>query len=370
MQGRRAQPSESAGRKGSVSTNRETPQAAGAPRSGAFRGACARLRRSWGILAALALFLTVGLAVLDDYGVTTDEGYQRTLAIQNLDYVLRASSAFPQNHDKLYGVAFEAPLVLVERALGLKDSRAIYLSRHLLTHLFFLVGGFFAYLLALRLFRNRWLALLAALLFLLHPRLYAHSFFNSKDIPFLAAFVIALFLTHRAFGRGGVGSFALLGAAMGILVNLRIMGFVLLACVLLARLLDVGLASGKEERVRALAGAGAFALTAALTAYAALPFLWGTPISGFSEWWAVSSAFPNLTTQLFGGELFERGDTRFISRRRGFSSRRLLSRCCWASPGSRRLAGGEPCSPAPRSATRGCVLGSSSRHASRLPSSR
>ncbi len=309
MQGRRAQPSESAGRKGSVSTNRETPQAAGAPRSGAFRGACARLRRSWGILAALALFLTVGLAVLDDYGVTTDEGYQRTLAIQNLDYVLRASSAFPQNHDKLYGVAFEAPLVLVERALGLKDSRAIYLSRHLLTHLFFLVGGFFAYLLALRLFRNRWLALLAALLFLLHPRLYAHSFFNSKDIPFLAAFVIALFLTHRAFGRGGVGSFALLGAAMGILVNLRIMGFVLLACVLLARLLDVGLASGKEERIRALAGVAAFALTAALTAYAALPFLWGTPISGFSEWWSVSSAFPNLTTQLFGGELFERGDT-------------------------------------------------------------
>ena len=287
----------------------ETPQAAGASPSRALRGARASLRRSWGILAALALFLAVGLVALDDYGITTDEGYQRTLAIRNLDYVLRASDEFPQDHNKLYGVAFEAPLVLIERALGLRDSRAIYLSRHLLTHLFFLIGGLFAYLIALRLFRNRLLALLATLLFLLHPRLYAHSFFNSKDIPFLVAFVVTLFLTHRAFGRGSVGAFALLGAATGILMNLRIMGAVLLACVLLARLLDIQLAYGKEERIRASLGATAFALTAALTTYAALPFMWGHPLDGFRDWWAVSSAFPNLTTQLFGGELFERGDT-------------------------------------------------------------
>ena len=276
---------------------------------GTLRGACAILRRSWGILAALALFLAVGLAVLDDYGITTDEGYQRGLAIRNLDYVLRASGDFPQDRNRLYGVAFEAPLVLVERALRLEDSRAIYLSRHLLTHLVFLIGGLFAYLLALRLFRNRLLALLAALLFLLHPRLYAHSFFNSKDIPFLAAFAVALFLTHRTLGRGSVGAFALLGATMGILMNLRIMGIVLFACVLVTRLLDAWLASGKEERARALTGAGAFVVATLLTTYATLPFMWGQPLSGFVDWWAVSSAFPNLTTQLFGGELFEGGDT-------------------------------------------------------------
>ena len=299
----RAHPAASAAEPG------ETPQAGGSSPSRAFRGAGASLRRSWGVLAALALFLAVGLAALDDYGVTTDEEFQRQIATRNLDYVLGASGDFLQDHNKFYGAAFEAPLVLIERVLGLQDSRAIYLSRHLLTHLFFLIGGLFAYLLALRLFRNRLLALLAALLFLLHPRLYAHSFFNSKDLPFLVAFVITLFLAHRALGRGNVGAFALLGAATGILMNLRIMGAVLLAGVLLARLIDVGLASGKEERIRAGLGAAAFALTAALTTYAAFPFMWGQPISGFIDWWLVSSAFPNLTTQLFGGELFERGDT-------------------------------------------------------------
>ena len=288
---------------------RTTQAAAGESPVGAFREAVARLRRSWGILAALAIFLSVGLAALDDYGITTDEGFQRSLAIRNLDHVLNVGDGFPRNENKFYGVAFEAPLVLVERALRLEDSRAIYLNRHLLTHLFFLIGGLFVYLLALRLFRNRWLALLAALLFLLHPRLYAHSFFNNKDIPFLVMFAVTLFLTHRAFGRGSVGTFALLGASAGILMNLRIMGAVLVACVLLARLLDVRLASGAEERKRALAGAFAFALAFALTLYATLPALWPSPFTQAVEWWTALSGHPNRVTQLFGGELWEDGQT-------------------------------------------------------------
>ena len=59
-------------------------------------------------------------------------------------------------------------------------------------------------MLALRLFGARLPAVAATLLFLLHPRLYAHSFFNSKNLPFLAMFMVALFLTHPAFKRGNV----------------------------------------------------------------------------------------------------------------------------------------------------------------------
>ena len=41
-----------------------------------------------------------------------------------------------------YGTTFEMPLLIVERALGLQDdTRAILLSRHILTHLFFIAGG-------------------------------------------------------------------------------------------------------------------------------------------------------------------------------------------------------------------------------------
>lgn len=281
----------------------------GASPPGAFRAALAGIGRSAGVLAALALFLAVGLAALDDYGITTDEGFQRGLAIRTADYVLNAGDDFPQNENKFYGMAFETPLLLIERAMGLDDSREIYLSRHLLTHLFFLIGGLFVYLLALRLFGSRLLALLAALLFPLHPRLYAHSFFNSKDIPFLVMFAVTLFFAHRAFRRGGVGEFALLGAAAGILMNLRIMGAVLVACVLLARLLDAWVAPRAEERRRALAGAAAFALAFALALYATLPALWPSPFIGLIDAWMSLSEHPNRIAQLFGGELWEDGRT-------------------------------------------------------------
>ena len=223
--------------------------------------------------AALAVFAAAGIAVLDDYGVAADEDTQRLIGQAAVNYVLPGAADLPADrmiadpdhgpvlepYDRYYGVAFEAPLVLAERALGLADSRAVFLTRHLLTHLFFLTGGLFCYLLVYRLFGDRWLALFALLLFLLHPRLYAHSFFNSKDLPFLAMFMIALYLVQRAFRRDSATAFALCGAGVGVLVNLRIMGVMLFAAVAGLRALDLLQARGPAARRRVLAAAGAFA---------------------------------------------------------------------------------------------------------------
>ena len=256
----------------------------------------------WG-LTACALFLIVGVAVLDDYGISWDEFTQRYIAEETAAYALGDGIALVDDLNKFYGAAFELPLLLVERVLGLEDTRSIFLSRHILTHLFFIVGGFFCCLLAYRLSNSRLVALFALLLFLLHPRLYAHSFFNTKDIPFLSMFMIALYLTHRAFSRDAVRAFLLLGAAVGILVNLRIMGVMLFAAILVMRGVDLLYASGREERKRILTTGGLFALAGALTFYATLPYLWANPIGRFAEMLAVLSQHPNYSFQLFQGDL-------------------------------------------------------------------
>ena len=183
-------------------------------------------------IVALAVFAVVGVAVLDDYGVAIDEGTQRSNGIASFDYILGDADALPNGVDRFYGVAFELPLIAVERLLRLDDSRSIHLSRRLITHAFFLAGGFFAWLLAYRLFGSRLVALFAMMVFLLHPRLYAHSFFNTKDLPFLSMFAIALYLTHRAFRRDTVLAFALCGVGVGILANIRIMGVILIPAAL------------------------------------------------------------------------------------------------------------------------------------------
>lgn len=279
-----------------------------ANRAGRSRRDLARaLAPHWAALLALALFLVAGLVVLDDYGVAQDENTQRRLGKVSLAHI-RGDGALPANHNRFYGVAFEAPLVLAERALGAADERAVHLSRHLLTHLFFLAGGLFAYLLACRLFPGRLLALFVMAFFLLHPRLYAHSFLNTKDIPFLVLFVAALFFARRAFKKDALGAFALLGVVVGALVNIRITGVILFAAVPAMRVLDFALAREWAERKRILVTTGSFALAGGLTTYALLPYLWADPIGRFAEWWTTLSNHPFAPPQLFRGEVYLSSD--------------------------------------------------------------
>ena len=252
------------------------------------------------VCLAAAIF---GVAVLDDYGVAWDERAQRQLAILNADYVLGDSDALPKNHNRYYGIAVEMPLLLAERGLGLRDSRDIHLMRHLLTHLFFILGAFFCGLLAYRMFGSRGLAMLAMLMFLLHPRLYAHSFFNSKDIPFAVMFMIALHLTHRAFCRETIGAFALCGLAVGLACNLRVFGLLLPPVVLAMRALDLWCAGDEAERRRILASAGAFVAAALATMYVLAPYYWANPLR-FVEGLQVLSQHPSLMSNLFQGEEF------------------------------------------------------------------
>ena len=253
-------------------------------------------------LVVLAVFTVVGVAVLDDYGVSFDEPTERGRAVETVRYVFGVGDLLTDHPHRFYGVSFEAPLFLAERLLGLTDSRAVYLLRHLLTHLFFLTGGFFCWLLAHRLFGDRRLALFALLLYLLHPRLYAHSFFNSKDIPFLAAFMIALWLVERAFRRDTAAAFALCGAGVGVLVDLRVMGLALFAAVPGLRALDLLQARDPAGRRRALATAAAFVLAAAGTRYAVAPWLWSDPFA-IVEGFETLARYPNRVTTLFQGEL-------------------------------------------------------------------
>ena len=224
------------------------------------------------LLAAVGLlFAAAGIAVADDYGLARDELGQRRIAEQNAAYIMGDADALPKNHNRFYGIAFELPLLLAERALGLQDSRDIYLSRHLLTHLFFIAGGFICGLLAWRMFNNRWIALLAMLLFLLHPRLYAYSFFNSKDLPFAVMFVIALYLTHRAFRRDTLGAFVLLGIVVGLAANLRPFALLFIPAVLAMRGLDWRYAGDAARRRRIVVIAGVFAATTLAAIWASHP---------------------------------------------------------------------------------------------------
>ena len=258
-----------------------------------------------GGLLICALFLLAGLATAEDYGISVDGPNQRQTAQANLDYILGRADRVTTDiyHDRVYGIAFELPLLLAEKALGREDYYRSHLLRLILTHLFFIVGGYFCWRLAYRLSGNRLLAILALLLYLLHPRLYAQSFVNSKDPVFLSMFVIALYLLERAFRKDTGAAFILLGVAVGVLTNLRIMGIMLFSAVIAMRGLDGFYAGPGPERKRILGTAGLFALTAVLTLYALAPYAWTNPGDYLLTNLALTLDHPYDNPQLFQGQL-------------------------------------------------------------------
>ena len=265
-------------------------------------------------LAVCLLFAAVGAAAVDDYGLSHDQPLQRFIAGVNAYYIAGDRDALTGRlsnlTDRSYGMAFELSLLTVEWALGLQEtgeiylspnSRGIFRSRYMTTHLFFIAGGFFCGLLIWRMFGSRTLALLAMLLFLLHPRLYAHSFFNSKDIPFTVMFVIALYLMHRAFRRDTLGAFALLGLVVGIAANMRPFALLLLPAALLMLGLDWWQSHGGGRKRILLAG-GVFIAAALLAIYVSHPYYWENPLR-FIQGLQALSQHPNSGFNMFQGQI-------------------------------------------------------------------
>ena len=265
----------------------------------------APVRAGFGLLIACAFLLAIGAAILDDYGVSIDENKQREIAETNWRYIAgEGEPRFELPHNRYYGVAFELPVLLAEKAMGLDDRRHIHLLRHAASHLLFLAGALCCGLLARRMTGSTAAAFLAFALFVLQPRIYAHAFFNSKDVPALALFAVCLYLAHRAFRRGGPGAFLLCGAAAAILTDLRIpAGLVLAAAVAGLLVLDRTLASGPAARRRVLASLAAFAAGWAGVLYAVSPYMWADGPAALIDAVETLADHPNPASVLFQGRV-------------------------------------------------------------------
>jgi hypothetical protein len=150
---------------------------------------------------AAALLLAVFLA--PDFGQSWDDPGDAAYG----SLVLKAyggSSAFMSAGDRKY----YGPAYLVVASAVSDGIHAIYPSalavdvRHLLNFGTFVVGLLAFYGIARRL-TDAAPAVLGTLMFGLQPLLFGHAFINQKDIPFLAAFTLSVFLGLRVYEREG-----------------------------------------------------------------------------------------------------------------------------------------------------------------------
>lgn len=206
-----------------------------------------------------------------DYGMAWDEPAQREIGTVSYNYLFHGDQTLRTYHDQDYGVGFELPLIVMEKALGLEDTRRIFELRHLVSHLFFILCLFCGFWLTYKLFGRVWIAIAGVLMFVLHPVIYAHSFFNTKDIPFMGVFLICFLIIHIAYRSYRFTHFALLGLALGYLMNLRLMGVLLLMLVIVFIIADYIQQFKNPEVSRKILRSGLLML---LSFFAALYFSW------------------------------------------------------------------------------------------------
>ena len=260
------------------------------------------LKKRLGILMFL-VSLVVGLFVFKDYGVTWDEQLSHQCGEKSYNYVVNHDNSLISYDDRFYGVAFELPLIAIEKAFSLSDSRDIYLMRHLVTHLFFLFSAFILFILIDYLYHNKILAATGFLLLVLNPVLYAHSFFNSKDIPFVSMFIICFLLTAVAFKRNRLKYYLLLGIGCGLLTNIRLMGVLLITLISVLFVIDFILSrNDKTEKINKGSGLLIFLAATVLTLILTWPYLWINPIQNFIGAYKTMSNYPWQGQVLFLGE--------------------------------------------------------------------
>lgn len=247
------------------------------------------------------LFFAIGLIIFKDYGISWDERRSRTNGLVNLKYVIKKDPLLLSYEDKYYGPVFEIFLVAIEKVFNLtENTRAVYLMRHLATFLCFYLGVIFFYHLTKNHFNSWKIGLLGSLFLILSPRIFSHSFYNSKDLPFLAIFIISIYTLTKFLDRKSLANAILHALVCAFLIDIRILGIIvpaITALFFIPHLLKKNFSSFLFY----------FFLLVVLTILF-WPILWTNPLYHFLEAFRQMSSFSWQRTVLYLGNYLEAGN--------------------------------------------------------------
>ena len=183
--------------------------------------------QKWVLAVLFLTFILVGVFSSDDYGIAWDKPNQMEIGAFSTEYLLGSSDTLKTYHDRHYGAAYEMPLYILQKAIGFKKYSQIYNFRHLVNHFIFIISLVFFFALLYKIFQDFSAAILGVIMLYIHPRIFAHSFFNSKDIIFMSFFIIGLYTLFLLFEKQSRKRIIIHAIASAFLIDIRIIGLLL-----------------------------------------------------------------------------------------------------------------------------------------------
>jgi len=197
------------------------------------------------VVAFFGSFFFLGIAIYGDYGISWDEIYHRYMGAVSAFYINALFGLIPVEdvlgfanrtipvpalegfEYKDYGVFFEVILAGCEYLFDVTDSRQIYLFRHFVTFLVFLLGIIFFYLISVKLFSSRILAIVSCVMLVVSPRIFAHGFYDLKDIAPLTLAITSLYTLIKLLEQRTLTMAMLHALSIALFIDTRVIGIFL-----------------------------------------------------------------------------------------------------------------------------------------------
>jgi hypothetical protein len=273
------------------------------------------------IFILLAFNILIGLFVFRSYGYSWDEPLFYDYG-DALGYAYSPREWFSENFDlqRSYGSSGDdhktrgpAYLLLARGPVYLLETRGLDSASawHLINFLFFQVGVYFLYRLALRWIKPS-AALAAAALFSWQPLLWGHAFINPKDPPFLVGFLASVCLGFEmvdylsdstSSNKPNLFNTLVPAIVLGITTTIRVLGPLAGLLVLAYAIWRFG-----KRLFRYIPQLVLYGVIAILVMFATWPFLWENPLTNFIGVFRLMSDNPTNLSVLFGGEVFRAGE--------------------------------------------------------------
>ena len=269
------------------------------------------------IFATLGFFIIlffIGISIYADFGLGVDEDNSRVNGFVSLRYIYEIFS--PQNIFKIdkiiivsnindysqqgNGVVFDLPMAFLELIFNITDDRQIYLIRHFSNFLFFFISIIFFYKIIKNRYNSYFSALLGAAFLVASPRIFAESFYNSKDILFMSLFIINLFAGINFLEKPSIKSAAFFSIISALCIDVRILGILLPVIIFLIFIINM-LRNNNFKKYDILP----FILFLILLPFLVIlfwPYLWENPIGNFV------GVFKNLSQHPYYGYNFYFGE--------------------------------------------------------------
>lgn len=158
------------------------------------------------------------------------------------------------------------------------------MTNHFLVFLYFYLSVLCFFKLAKGYFKSDFWSLLATIFLVISPRIFADSFYNPKDIPFLSSMIIGFFSMRKFLRKPAISSGIWHGLASAIAIDIRILGVMLPAVTFILNLSDKRVRDKNSKYLKRQAVAwSAYLLICGIFVVILWPFLWGDPIGRFVE---------------------------------------------------------------------------------------